>query len=356
MAKRAKTGPHPKHVTDIPCSRPADCLTVAADTEECLPVPTKADTATASTSGLGDSSAGQEGSRPVRIYADGIFDLFHFGHARALEQAKKLYPNTHLIVGCCNDELTHKYKGKTVFSEQERYEALRHCKWVDEIITDAPWTVDMEFLDRHKIDFVAHDALPYSDASGASDDCYAFVKKMGRFKETQRTEGVSTSDVILRIIKDYNDYVMRNLKRGYTRKDLGVSLFREKQIRAKQGLKAWRDRLRKPRGKELAVVDAIQKRTGQTMRIIPMEMEKGVKEFAAGVEQLVDRIVTGELGGEVAHQADRYMSGFIKQMENTYSRFERAVQTSLRMRRQPPRRSKSQLGQPMAAVQIAAAQ
>ena len=62
------------------------------------------------------------------------------------------------------------------------------------------------------------------------------------------------------------------------------------------------------------------------------EMEKGVKEFAAGVEQLVDRIVTGELGGEVAHQADRYMSGFIKQMENTYSRFERAVQVTWTMR------------------------
>ncbi|CAA7017305.1 unnamed protein product [Microthlaspi erraticum] len=187
--------------------------------------------------------------RPVRVYADGIFDLFHFGHARAIEQAKKAFPNTYLLVGCCNDEITNKFKGKTVMTESERYESLRHCKWVDEVIPDAPWVLTTEFLDKHNIDYVAHDALPYADASGAGNDVYEFVKSIGKFKETKRTEGISTSDIIMRIVKDYNQYVLRNLDRGYSREELGVSFVKEKRLRVNMRLKKLQEKVKEQQEK-----------------------------------------------------------------------------------------------------------
>ncbi|XP_030943758.1 choline-phosphate cytidylyltransferase 1-like [Quercus lobata] len=222
--------------------------------------------------------------RPVRVYADGIYDLFHFGHARALEQAKKLFPNTYLLVGCCNDELTHKYKGKTVMNEKERYESLRHCRWVDEVIPDAPWVLTQEFIDKHQIDYVAHDSLPYADVSGAGNDVYEFVKSIGKFKETKRTDGISTSDIIMRILKDYNQYVMRNLARGYTRKDLGVSYVKEKRLRVNMGLKKLQERVKKQQEKVGEKIQTVAK----TARVHRNEWVDNADRWVAGFLEMFE--------------------------------------------------------------------
>jgi cytidyltransferase-like protein len=128
-------------------------------------------------------------NRKVRIYTDGVYDLFHQGHARQMMQAKNLFPNceVYLLVGCNNDLLTHKLKGKTVMADFERVEAIRHCRYVDEIIPNAPWKLTEEFIEEHKIDFVAQDATPY--ASEECEDVYQGVKELGIFVPTERTDG-----------------------------------------------------------------------------------------------------------------------------------------------------------------------
>ena len=115
-------------------------------------------------------------------------------HMRQLEQAKNAFPDVYLLVGVTGDVETHKRKGLTVLTGAERAETVRHCKWVDEVIPSCPWIVTPEFLEKHKIDYVAHDDLPYGADEG--DDIYAPIKKQGKFLVTQRTEGVSTTGII----------------------------------------------------------------------------------------------------------------------------------------------------------------
>ncbi|KAI4612593.1 hypothetical protein J4E80_007327 [Alternaria sp. BMP 0032] len=180
--------------------------------------------------------------RPVRIYADGVFDLFHIGHMRALQQAKTAFPNVQLIVGVTGNKETHKRKGLTVLSARERAESVRHCKWVDEVIEDCPWIVTAEFLLKHNIDYVAHDDLPYGADEG--DDIYGPIKERGMFLVTQRTEGLSTTGIITKIVRDYDQYIDRQLKRGTSRKELNVSWLKKNELDVKRTMAELRDSIK----------------------------------------------------------------------------------------------------------------
>ncbi|KAL9634484.1 MAG: hypothetical protein Q9164_004057 [Protoblastenia rupestris] len=180
--------------------------------------------------------------RAVRIYADGVFDLFHLGHMRQLEQAKNAFPEVHLLVGVTGDAETHKRKGLTVLTGAERAETVRHCKWVDEVIPNCPWIVTPDFLEKHKIDYVAHDDLPYGADEG--DDIYSPIKKEGKFLVTQRTEGVSTTGIITKIVRDYEQYIARQFKRGTSRQELNVSWLKKNELDLKRHVIELRDSIR----------------------------------------------------------------------------------------------------------------
>jgi len=59
---------------------------------------------------------------------------------------------------------------------------------------------------------------------------------------TQRTEGISTSDIILRIIQDYDMYVMRSMDRGYNRKQIGVSWSKFQRMKWFTKVRAYSDK------------------------------------------------------------------------------------------------------------------
>jgi cytidyltransferase-like protein len=51
----------------------------------------------------------------LRVYADGVFDSFHIGHANMFKQCRETFPNQKiwLIAGVCDQEDIEIFKGKS---------------------------------------------------------------------------------------------------------------------------------------------------------------------------------------------------------------------------------------------------
>ncbi|KAM9456860.1 ethanolamine-phosphate cytidylyltransferase-like [Clarias gariepinus] len=134
--------------------------------------------------------------RIVRVWCDGCYDMVHYGHSNQLRQAKAM--GDYLMVGVHTDEEISKHKGPPVFTQAERYKMVRAIKWVDDIVEGAPYVTTLETLDKYNCDFCVHGDDITLTVDGK--DTYEEVKKSGRYRECKRTQGVSTTDLVGRML------------------------------------------------------------------------------------------------------------------------------------------------------------
>jgi len=132
---------------------------------------------------------------PTRnVYVDGVYDLCHIGHINAFKQA--LHYGTRLFVGILSDEDVMRYKRRPIMTMNERVEEVRTCKYVHKVIYPAPFPgIPEGFIKQHRIHVVC--LSPEYDKP--DDIYYAVPRRMGITVVTQRTEGLSTSELIKRV-------------------------------------------------------------------------------------------------------------------------------------------------------------
>lgn len=103
-----------------------------------------------------------------------------------------------LIVGVNSDAEILKNKGPPVLTCKERADILRACKWCDEVYEGTEYTVTIDTLDRYKCQYYAHGDDAVFDSDG--NDICGMLQKVGRFKMFKRTEGVSTTDIVGKLL------------------------------------------------------------------------------------------------------------------------------------------------------------
>ena len=128
----------------------------------------------------------------TRVYADMVADLFHRGHVEFLRKAKSLFDETYLIIGVHSDETVASYKRKPIFTMSDRVAIVGSCKYVDEVIEDAPLRLTEKFIEDHKIQVVIHG----DDMSEFFKECYHVPLELGIMRLLPYYNEISTTQII----------------------------------------------------------------------------------------------------------------------------------------------------------------
>jgi cytidyltransferase-like protein len=134
----------------------------------------------------------------IRVYTNVVADLFHCGHVEFLRKARAL--GDYLLVGICSDDTVAAHKWRPILSMKERIASVAGCRYVDEVIPNAPWIFDPALIEIYNIHLVVHG----DDYSQEQLECFYKVPfEMGILRTVPYTQGISTSEIIRRIRERY---------------------------------------------------------------------------------------------------------------------------------------------------------
>lgn len=130
---------------------------------------------------------------------DGCFDGFHYGHVNALFQSKQecklLFAASH-----CDEEIFKAKGTMPIFKYNDRLRFLEHCRFIDKCYDHVPYNTSLSVINGFGCDIFFHgsdgiDKYPLKD-----------LNDIGKLHVYNRTSGVSTSDMLLRI-HNYKNHV-----------------------------------------------------------------------------------------------------------------------------------------------------
>ncbi|PKB73467.1 MAG: hypothetical protein BZY75_01770 [SAR202 cluster bacterium Io17-Chloro-G7] len=130
------------------------------------------------------------------MYVDMVADLFHYGHMEFLRKAREM--GTYLIAGIVADDVAELSKRKPILTMEERVASVAGCKYVDQVLPNAPWRIDRAWIIQHHIQLVVHGDDYHEEQL---DDIYNVPKEMGILRTVPYTKGISSTEIIRRILE-----------------------------------------------------------------------------------------------------------------------------------------------------------
>ena len=129
-----------------------------------------------------------------------VADLFHYGHVNFLRQARGC--GDYLLVGVHADETVMTYKRRPILSMEERVASVEGCRYVDEVVSNAPLMIERDWIKQHDINLIVHG----DDVPGEMEErWYKIPIEMGIYRSVAYTPGISTTDIIARIREEFSD-------------------------------------------------------------------------------------------------------------------------------------------------------